>query len=415
MNAIGKRLKEAMKGDIEYDPMGAVRGLPRQKRYLPSKSEAEAACTFNGRVRRDIMETFMQGDFMKGAKKMVENDIIKKWTAGTWQTKKRVVILFFKFLKATGLLEEIFQDGEPMENKSSEDRKKEELALCGFAILRVMAGQKPSGAEGYVSHVRTWFRTMWQDEFGQIYGVKLTSSYLVAMTKVYESENQSEDVRREPVTWEMCVMFMEKAKRKEWEDIGIVTAVAYAALFRMGELTATSCKPFDPVKGLTEDKVEFSPTFWTATSVTITMACSKADQSGVSSRLRPRMLAIGDDAMAPGRRLRDMLATRHKVTRGVNPVLGKAPLFQDKNKGQLKQSAVLAFMRHTLTQAGFSKEQVARYGTHSCRIGGATRLFQMGAIPEVIKHLGGWASEAYRTYVRIQQQDLMRFSTKMCE
>jgi hypothetical protein len=58
---------------------------------------------------------------------------------------------------------------------------------------------------------------------------------------------------------------------------------------------------------------------------------------------------------------------------------------------------------------------VKQYGTHSCRIGGATRLFQLGALPEVIQHLGGWSSAAYREYVRIQQEDLMQFTRKICE
>jgi len=56
----------------------------------------------------------------------------------------------------------------------------------------------------------------------------------------------------------------------------------------------------------------------------------------------------------------------------------------------------------------------SEFGTHSCRIGGATRLFEMGATAEVIKDLGGWSSDAHKDHVRIQQQSLMRFARNMC-
>ena len=72
-------------------------------------------------------------------------------------------------------------------------------------------------------------------------------------------------------------------------------------------------------------------------------------------------------------------------------------------------------MRHTLKEAGVSADKTKRYGTHSCRIGGATKLFQMGVSPEAIKLLGGWASDAYKAYIRIQQDDLMNIASKMCE
>ena len=78
-------------------------------------------------------------------------------------------------------------------------------------------------------------------------------------------------------------------------------------------------------------------------------------------------------------------------------------------------SAVLTNMRKMMQKgAGMSAAQVNDYGTHSCRIGGATALFQLGATPEVFKHLGGWSSDAYKIYVKVQQADLMRFARSMC-
>ena len=89
-------------------------------------------------------------------------------------------------------------------------------------------------------------------------------------------------------------------------------------------------------------------------------------------------------------------------------------MFQDRNGGQLKRDAVLRFMRATLRKSGMAEQAVMRIGTHSCRIGGATRLFQLGASAEVMKQFGGWVSDAYKAYVRMEQIDLMRFTTAMC-
>ena len=62
-----------------------------------------------------------------------------------------------------------------------------------------------------------------------------------------------------------------------------------------------------------------------------------------------------------------------------------------------------------------AQELREKFGTHSARIGGATRLFQLGATGEEMQHLGGWASEAYREYIRMQQIDLMKYARRMCE
>ena len=96
-------------------------------------------------------------------------------------------------------------------------------------------------------------------------------------------------------------------------------------------------------------------------------------------------------------------------------MLGAAPLFQDAAGGQLKMSAVLTGMRKMMMKGGQMSESVAlEFGTHSCRIGGATALFQLGATPEVFKHLGGWSSDACKIYVQVQQADLMEYARSMC-
>ena len=190
--------------------------------------------------------------------------------------------------------------------------------------------------------------------------------------------------------------------------------MAVASRFRMGEITATS-GGFDPVEDMTEDDVTFYPNFWNATCVEVKLGRSKADQDGKRSKLRPRMLPVDDDKLSPGRAIQRMLAERYGMGRGQPPmIVSGRPLFQDGRSGQLKQSAVLTFMRTTLMkQGGMSQKEASQFGTRSCRIGGATRLFELGATPDVFKHLGGWSSEAYRGYVIIKQKELMKFARNM--
>ena len=78
-------------------------------------------------------------------------------------------------------------------------------------------------------------------------------------------------------------------------------------------------------------------------------------------------------------------------------------------------SAALTGMRKMMMKGGRMSGSVAlEFGTHSCRIGGATALFQLGATPEVFKHLGGWSSDAHEICLQVQQADLMKCARSMC-
>ena len=109
-----------------------------------------------------------------------------------------------------------------------------------------------------------------------------------------------------------------------------------------------------------------------------------------------------------------MLAKRLNMPHGEEPILTISLLLQNERGGQLTQNSVLRHMRSTLEGAGYTKTQRMSYGTHSARIGGATALFRKGATMEVIRELGGWASDTYKLYVRVQREDRLRFSSLMC-
>ena len=414
--ALGKRLRDVQRGNSQGSVLGSMRSVPMTAPHIPTTLQANAASCYNGTVQHDVAKLIMEGNFLQSTAKMVSTDIVSKWTDSTVGAKARAVKLFMSFLEATGQRETFFPEDTKEIPKSASRRREEEFALCGFAILRVMAGQQPDGAEGYVSHVRTWYRTLWSDEFGLV-GTKqtasITSQFLKRMRKFFPARD-SHDTKRAPVTWPMIQMFMATARADDYNDAGVACAVAFAGLFRMGELTSTENRLFDPMRDLCESDLSFRPDFWNATEVIVQLRATKADQTGQKARLRPRFLPVDDNLNSPGKLLRDLSVRRHNTQFGVEPVWANTPLFREKEGGQLKRNTVMSFIRRTLSSAGFTDSQCKEYGTHSCRIGGATRLFQLGALPEVIQHLGGWSSEAYKEYVWIQQSDLMAFTRKIC-
>ena len=123
----------------------------------------------------------------------------------------------------------------------------------------------------------------------------------------------------------------------------------------------------------------------------------------------------GTDSWPPGNILRNMIIVRHRLRKGQAPPCSTAPLFQNERRGQLASRTVVDFMRKVLLHQRVAPEQVARHSGHSFRIGGATRLFQLQASPEVLKLLGGWSLDAYKVHVRVRQQVLMEHSSRICK
>ena len=412
-------------GERRKHPLGELRESLPSTSHRPTRTEAEAASRFNGKVSHQLADLLMKGDFDPTSNVVVAEDVINKWAEGTQKTTEIAVRALRDYLKCVGTFAAFFPPDGAVPEKTTAQRRREERALCNFAMLRVMAGQRINGVGVYVSSIRSWYRTIYQEEFGNVgkkgVGASLTSQYLAGMKKEYfPTDMEAEDERRAPVTWEHVKMFRENATRRfnrgerKWMDAGTATMVAYAGLFRMGELTSTDSNPFNREEDLCEDNLVFEPSFWMARRVEIRLGATKADQSGAKDKARPRGLPIDETPDSPGRAIRDMVARRHGVRRGEDPVLRKVPLFQNGRGGQLSRDSVLTFMRTALKQAGVPLARREQFGTHSCRIGGATRLFQLGATPEIFRQMGGWVSDAWKLYIRMGQEDLMSFTTKMC-
>jgi hypothetical protein len=240
------------------------------------------------------------------------------------------------------------------------------------------------------------------------------TSKCIKSMQIHYPMKDNECKKRAPLTQELTRLMVKAARRRASPDAGVAILVAFSGLFRMGELTATD-QPCNPVEDMAENDLRFIPSFWTAHSVVMEMGRSKADQDGKRAKLRPRALPVDEEDMSPGGALRMVIAERHGLRKGMTPMRSTAPLFQGGRGGQLKQSAVLTHMRNTLEKhGGKSKEEAMTCGTHSCRIGGATRLLELGTTANVMKSVGGRSSEAWKGCVRMQQAQLMTFARRTC-
>ena len=416
--AIINRLQTAITTGLDADALGRVVWMPDSQLHFSTIQDAESACTYKGRVQHSLLPLFTSGTFNTGANCMVANDVVQKWTAGTRDSKLRAVGHFLAYLRAVGTLAIFFPTDSFTHLDRPHHRQHQERALSCFALMRIMAGQTCTGALTCVSHVRTWCATLWELPFGNV-GTQARSSVTtqcVNSLRAFFPERDTDDTSRLPVTWPMVKMFVTAAQRHDLEDFGVLIAVCYAGLYRMGELTCTASRPFDPDREVTEADLSFLPSFQNPDRVVIHLGPTKADQQGTKAKKNQRMLPVNAlDPFCPGNLLRRLVQTRYRTAGDVAPKLGLKPLFQNKTGGHLRRDTVVAFMRRLLKQQGYQHKQLLRYSGHSMRIGGATRLFQLNADPEIFKRLGGWSSDAYKVYIRVQQEQLMEYSRKICK
>ena len=164
----------------------------------------------------------------------------------------------------------------------------------------------------------------------------MTSQVLKGLATYFDKEKVIEE-KRQPLTWQLTEMMYEEGLRVFKENAGMAVAIVFAGLYRMGELTSTANTPFNETTDLAKAHIAFLPTFWTASTVTIYIGGSKADQDGSKDAMRPRVLPTGRDT--PGRWLRGMIANRHNTPEGEEPILTSQPLFQNERGGQLSQNA----------------------------------------------------------------------------
>ena len=151
---------------------------------MPSRLEAEAASVYRGKAQPEMVELLLQGNVMQTAMEMVAQDIAQRWKPKTQSDKARAARQFQTFLQAVGMTELVFPASERVPEKTRKQKGVEEDALTAFALHRAMMGQGMKGVGTAVSHVRTWYETVFKEELGMV-GCKAkaspTSKHIKAM------------------------------------------------------------------------------------------------------------------------------------------------------------------------------------------------------------------------------------------
>ncbi len=91
------------------------------------------------------------------------------------------------------------------------------------------------------------------------------------------------------------------------------------------------------------------------------------------------------------------------ATRGPHP----GPFFQFTDHTPLTKPRFVARVRQALSRAGITDTD---YSGHSFRIGAATAAARAGIEDSTIQALGRWNSQAFLRYIRMDRDDLARFS-----
>ena len=88
------------------------------------------------------------------------------------------------------------------------------------------------------------------------------------------------------------------------------------------------------------------------------------------------------------------------------------PLFLFENGEALSRAALVDQVRRALTTAGID---ATRFAGHSFRIGAVTTAAARGLYESIIQTLGRWKSAAFMRYIRLDEQQLARYSRELAE
>ena len=384
----------------------------------PNDIAANRCSSFRGKSSPAISNALLQPDFLRTSADMLSKHSTATWASGTIAHKQRAIALFTFFLEAVGLPDLLHQ--EPALPKSRSTRMREEDLLCHFAAYRLMCGQQAKSTLEYISGIRTTYSHWWRTERFGIVGTlgkgnkSLCSKYVLSLDKLNPSKVK-EAGRLLPFTTELLAYSFRKAVAQHDWDVAVCLLTAYQGVMRVGEITQGRDR-FNPSHHLTESDIQFIPCFANPELVVLRIGRSKADQMGSRAILHPRDFPVTTDDLSAGARLKDMLCVRHGLS-GVQSNFTPdhtQPLFQ--RAGQpLKESQVLSFIRSAARSYGFSEDNVSQLGTRSLRIGGATKLFQLGASHDTLQHMGGWSTDVYKAYLRSQTSDFHHFTTQMAQ
>ena len=117
--------------------------------------------------------------------------------------------------------------------------------------------------------------------------------------------------------------------------------------------------------------------------------------------------------MSAGACVKNMLIARYNLTGNEDRFIPNpsAPLFQMRNGKHIRADQIKTIIKQGLSQAGVPN--IEKYNTHSLRIGGTTRLCQLGCPIKLIKLLGGWSSNIVEIYIRDDAKSIQKYTRYM--
>lgn len=213
-----------------------------------------------------------------------------------------------------------------------------------------------------------------------------TKAFIVTkMLEGYSRLDRRNDVRL-PITLQMLSSFSKTLAyicSSNYEQLLFKAAyfIAFFGLFRVGELVFTS--PAYASRPLMLDDVTFEGN---GTRITITVRQSKCDQRGISETVNINQHR--DPNLCPVRALHCFLQQRPNSSQY---------LFIHVNGQPLTRYQFSAILAKCVRFVGLPE---ARFKSHSFRIGGASYLADMNVADDVIRKLGRWKSDSFRSYLR---------------
>lgn len=172
-------------------------------------------------------------------------------------------------------------------------------------------------------------------------------------------------------------------------------SIAYFGCLRAGEISYTSTRSYNPKRHLTMMDISFHKD-----SVEIFIKHSKTDQTSKGATI---VIGQTKQNTCPYAIAKKFLYYRRHAKRS-------DALFRFKDGKLLTRSKLLKTLRHTLNSLKLPAEH---FGTHSLRIGAATAAAKAGVAVPLIKALGRWSSDCYRTYIRTPHKKLRALSNKL--
>ena len=152
---------------------------------------------------------------------------------------------------------------------------------------------------------------------------------------------------------------------------------------RVGELA----RAHTPQNTLQLDDIKFTKVHGIITHMTVSFTNFKHNQKSLvhSIQIKPT-----HSSSCPVVALNDYLCKRGG---------SKGPLFQSQVGEPIPAQQVSKMLQRSLVLAGVNPKQ---YGTHSFRVGRCSEMARAGASNTQLRLLGCWHSDAFLTYVRVQ-------------